>query len=304
MPVVAGQVRPRNPVDAFLARQHQQYGLTPQSEASRIVLLRRLYFNLVGMPPTAEEITAFEHETSPGWYERTVSRLLDDPRHGERWARHWMDIWRYSDWWGFGEQPRNSQKHIWRWRDWIVESLNADVPYDDMVRLMLAADELYPNDLDKLQATGYLVRNYFLFNRNQWMEETVEQVSKGFLGLTVNCAKCHDHKYDPIQQDDFYRMRAFFEPYHVRIDVVPGEPDVTRAGIPRVFDGLLDAPTYLFVRGQERNPDKSTPIAPGVPEFFDFETLRVEPVSLPAQSREPERRPWVFDAHLARGKKI
>ena len=85
---------------------------------------------------------------------------MNDPRHGERWARHWMDIWRYSDWWGLGDQLRNSQPHIWHWRDWIVESLNADLPYDEMVRLMLAADELHPNDLDKLRATGFFARNW------------------------------------------------------------------------------------------------------------------------------------------------
>jgi hypothetical protein len=188
----------RNPVDAFLAQQHQQHGLRPQAEAERVILLRRLYLDLIGIPPTADEI-GFETDQSPAWYQHTVDRLLDDPRHGERWARHWMDIWRYSDWWGLGQQLRNSQKHIWHWRDWIIESLNDDTPYDEMVRLMLAADELHPSSLDKLRATGYLARNYFLFNRNQWLEETVEHVGKGFLGLTVNCAKCHTHKYDPIK---------------------------------------------------------------------------------------------------------
>ena len=153
---------------------------------------------------------------------------------------------------------RNSQPHIWHWRDWIVDSLNANVPYDEMIRSMLDADELYPNDLDKLRATGFLARQYFIFNRNSWLEETVEHVSKGFLGLTMNCAKCHDHKFDPIEQADYYRMRAFFEPYYVRMDSVPTEPDLTRDGIPRVFDSKLDTPTYLFVRGQESNPDKTT----------------------------------------------
>jgi mono/diheme cytochrome c family protein len=289
----------RNPIDAFLHEQHIQQELSPQPEASRPVLLRRLHLDLIGIPPSLAEIAACENDLSPNWYEETVKRLLDDPRHGERWARHWMDIWRYSDWWGLGQQLRNSQKHIWHWRDWIIESLNEDMPYDEMVRLMLAADELHPNDLSQLRATGFLARNFFLFNRPQWMEETVEHVSKAFLGLTMNCAKCHDHKFDPLAQEDFYRMRAFFEPYHVRMDVVPGEADLERDGIPRAFDGLLDQPTYLYIRGDENNPDKSTVIEPGVPEILAFAELDIEPVALPDEAWQPERRAWVIDANLA-----
>ncbi len=288
----------RTPIDAFLEQQQRKHGITPQPEAPRIIQLRRLHLDLIGTPPTAEEIAACEADQSPLWYEQTVKRLLDDPRHGERWARHWMDIWRYSDWWGLGDQLRNSQKHIWHWRDWIVESLNADTPYDEMIRLMLAADEMHPNDLGKLRATGYLARNYWLFNRPQWMEETVEHVGKGFLGLTMNCARCHDHKYDPIAQDDYYRLRAFFEPYHVRLDVVPGEPDLTRDGIPRIFDGLPDEPTYMYVRGDERNPDKSRVIQPGIPQVLSFADLVISPVTLPEEAQEPERRPWVLEAYV------
>ncbi|MFN0195301.1 MAG: DUF1553 domain-containing protein [Planctomycetaceae bacterium] len=298
-PQVANAAWVKNPIDAFLSRQHEQHELTPQPEAPRAILLRRLHMDLIGIPPTAEEIAAFDADTSAEWYEKSVERLLNDPRHGERWGRHWMDIWRYSDWWGLGDQLRNSQKHIWHWRDWIIESLNNDASYDEMVRLMLAADELYPNDLDKLRATGYLARNYFLFNRNQWMEETVEHVSKGFLGLTLNCAKCHDHKYDPFAHADFYKMRAFFEPYHVRLDVAPGEADLNRDGIPRVYDGHLDLPTYRFVRGQENSPDKTIAIAPGVPEMFTFRELAIQPVPLPVEAWQPERRPWVLEAYLA-----
>ena len=289
----------RNPIDAFIADYRQRHGLVPQVEATRAELVRRLYLDLVGLPPTFEELASVDADQSADWYERLADRLLDDPRHGERWARHWMDIWRYSDWWGLGDQLRNSQLHIWHWRDWIVESLNADMPYDEMVRLMLAADELHPNDLDKLRASGFLARNYVLFNRNQWMDETVEHVGKAFLGLTLNCAKCHDHKYDPIEQVDYYRMRAFFEPYHVRLDVVPGEADLSRDGIPRAFDGAVDAPTYLFVRGQEAQPDKSTVISPGIPKLLAFRDLNVEPTPLPAEAWQPERRTWVREAYLA-----
>lgn len=289
----------QHPIDALLGIGHRAHRLQPLPEAPRIVLLRRLYLDLIGVPPTADELVQFEQDQRPGWYERVVDRLLEDPRHGERWGRHWMDIWRYSDWWGLGAQLRNSQKHIWHWRDWIVESLNEDLPYDEMVRLMLAADELHPADIHRLRATGYLARNYFLFNRPHWMEETVEHVSKGFLGLTMNCARCHDHKYDPIDQADFYRMRAFFEPYHVRLDMLPGATDFERDGLPRVFDGLLDEPTYRYIRGDEKNPDQSVVIQPGVPRFLEPNELQIKPVQLPPEAWMPERQPWVLDAYMA-----
>ena len=293
----------RNSIDAFIAEDHRRQGLTPQVEATRSELIRRSYLDLIGVPASLEELAFIEADHDDGWYERLTKRLLDDPRHGERWARHWMDIWRYSDWWGLGDQLRNSQPHIWHWRDWIVESLNADTPYDELIRLMLAADELHPNDLDKLRATGLLARNYFLFNRNQWMDETVEHVSKGFLGLTMNCAKCHDHKYDPIEHADYYRMRAFFEPYHVRLDIVPHETDLNRDGIPRVFDGRLDTPTYRFIRGNENQPDKSAVLAPGLPKLLAFRAMTINPVTLPPEAWQPERRPWVQEAHVAAAKK-
>ena len=289
----------KNPIDAFIELGHRKQQLSPQPAAPAIILLRRLYFDLLGVPPSDEEIKAFEHDTASERYERTVEHLLRDPRHGERWARHWMDIWRYSDWWGLGDQLRNSQKHIWHWRDWIVESLNDDTPYDEMVRLMLSADESHPNDLSKLRATGYLARNYFLFNRPQWMEETVEHVSKGFLGLTLNCAKCHDHKFDPLEQEDFYRMRAFFEPYHVRLDMLPGESDLAVDGIPRAYDRQLDTPTYLYIRGDEKNADTSTVIAPAVPRIISFDALNIFPVVLPVEAWQPERRTWVANNLLA-----
>ena len=302
VPVVADAGWVRNPLDAFIAKKREAHGLAPQPEVPRGVLLRRLSFDLLGLPPSAEEISALENDQRPEAYEKLVERLLNDPRHGERWARHWMDVWRYSDGWGFGDQLRNSQKHLWHWRDWVMESLNADTPYDEMVRQMLAADELYPGDPTKLRATGYLARGFFLFNRNQWMEETVEHVGKGFLGLTMNCAKCHDHKYDPIAHADYYRMRAFFEPYHVRTDMVPGETDLARDGIPRAFDGWLDAPTYRFVRGEESKPDKSKVIEPGVPALLAFKEPVIQPISLPLEAWQPERMPWVLVAHIALAK--
>ncbi len=304
VPARSDQSWGRNPIDALIASRHESLGLTPQLPADAALQVRRLYIDLIGMPPTPDEAVAILGRSDNGPldesdYTQLVHSLLEDPRHGERWARHWMDIWRYSDWFGLGDQLRNSQLHIWHWRDWIVESLNDDLPYDEMVRLMLAGDELAPQDLQKLRATGYLARNFFLFNRHQWMDETVEHVSKSFLGLTMNCAKCHDHKYDPLPQDDYYRMRAFFEPYHVRLDMLPGETDLKRNAIPRAFDGPADIPTYLFVRGEETQPDKSRAILPGVPDVLQFKELEISPVDLPAEAWQPERRQWVQDSHLA-----
>lgn len=289
----------RSPIDAFLQAAREQAGLRPQAEAPRHVLIRRLYLDLVGLPPDSAELAELLTDTAPDWYEALVERLLADPRHGERWARHWMDVWRYADWWGLGSQHRNSQKHMWHFRDWIVESLNDDVGYDEMVRLMLAADELHPDDLDRLRATGFLARNWFLFNRGPWLDETVEHVGKGLLGLTLNCAKCHAHKYDPIRQEDYFRMRAFFEPIETRVDILPGEADLERDGIPRVFDGHLDAPTHLLVRGDDARPDTSESLAPGVPQVLAFAPVGIVPVALPRTAFEPERRPWVLDAYVA-----
>src|SRR5207248_10140104 len=123
--------------------------------------------------PTRAELHAFLDDPAPDAYEKAVDRVLADPRYGERWGRHWMDVWRYSDWAGYGAEVRDSQPFIWRWRDWIVESLNADKGYDRMLLEMLAADELCPNDDDALRATGFLVRNYKMLSREQWLEDTV-----------------------------------------------------------------------------------------------------------------------------------
>ncbi|HZU37182.1 MAG TPA: DUF1549 domain-containing protein, partial [Gemmataceae bacterium] len=290
----------RNPIDAFIAAAQEQHGLTAGRPADRRLLLRRVYLDLIGLPPTRQELAAFVADPAPDAYEKVVDRLLASPQYGERWGRHWMDIWRYSDPWGLGDEVRNSQKHIWHWRDWILASLNQDKGYDAMIREMLAADELYPNDLDRLRATGFLVRSYFKFNRNTWLEDTIEHTSKAFLGLTMNCARCHDHKFDPISQTDYYRFRAFFEPYQVRMDELPGQPDMLKDGLPRVFDCNLDAPTYLFVRGNEKQPKKNHRLRPGVPALLGGLPLDIRPVSLPLEARAPELRQFVFEDRVRR----
>jgi hypothetical protein len=290
VPAVHDERWVRNPIDAFILAKLEEKGLRPAPPAEPGIQLRRLTLDLVGLPPNLTDAAAWKSAPSESQYRTLVSKLLSDPAYGERWGRHWMDIWRYSDWWGLGAQLRNSQKNIWHWRDWIVESLNADVPYDRMVRLMLAADEVEPENLADLRATGYLARNYFLFNRNQWLDETVEHVGKGFLGLTVNCAKCHDHKYDPIGQTDYYKMRAIFEPYMVRNDAAPGSSDISADGIPRAYDARPEDPTYLFIRGDDKNPDKSRKIDPGVPDFLEGLSFEAKRVELPQETAKPGLR--------------
>ena len=257
-----------------------------------------MYLDLIGIPPTPDELHAFLKDTSPDAYEKVVDRLLASPMYGERWGRHWMDVWRYSDPFGNGEEYRYSQRHVWRWRDWIIESLNADKGYDRMILEMLAGDEVAPGDRDTLRATGYLARNWYKFNRTAWIQDTVEYTAAGFLGITLRCARCHDHKYDPISQADYYRFRAVFEPHDVRIDPVPGQPDVNKDGVARAFDKTPDAPTYLFVRGDERTPDKSRPLTPGVPGVFGdrprgerghVRARRTSPRSLPAAADAARR---------------
>ena len=285
-------------VDAFIDAHRSEEGLTAQLPARKSIWLRRVYLDLIGIPPTVEEIRAFETDDTPTVRQTVVDRLLVSPHYGERWGRHFMDIWRYTDWWGLGAQLRYSQKHIWHWRDWIVESLNSDRGYDQMVIEQLAGDELAPSDIDTLRATGFLARNYYLFNRTTWLEDVVEHTGKAFLGLTLNCAKCHDHKYDPISQTDYYAWRAIFEPHHVRLDELPGETDLEKNGLPRVYDLHLEKSTYVHVKGDAKNPDRSRVIAPGVPTAFAFAPLNIQPVTLPAQAHHPALQPWIFSNHL------
>jgi uncharacterized protein DUF1549/uncharacterized protein DUF1553/cytochrome c len=302
VPQTAHPSSSRNPIDAFIAHEQDQMGLVSGQEAAKNLLVRRVYLDLIGLPPTTEELHAYLADEAPDAYERVVDRLLASPEYGRRWGRHWMDVWRYSDWAGYKQEVRESQRHIWRWRDWIVESLNADKGYDRMVVEMLAGDEIAPANADVLRATGYLVRNRHASNRNIWLDATVEHTAKAFLGLTINCARCHDHKYDPIPQIDYYRMRAIFEPHDVATDRLVGQPDLLKDGLVRIFDDKPDAPTYRFIRGNEKQPDKEHPVEPGLPEVLAGH-FDVQPVNVPAEARSRALRPEFRDEDLAAARK-
>ena len=296
----------RNPIDRFISAEHESRKLKPRPEASKAVLLRRVYLDVIGLSPTPEEQREFLEDKSPRAYERLIGKLLNDPRYGERWGRHWMDVWRYSDWagWSGGNQIRDSKPHIWRWRDWIVEALNSDKGYDQMVVEMLAADELAPENTNTLRATGFLARNYKMLSREQWLEDTIKHTSQAFLGLTMGCAKCHDHMTDPISQAEYYQMRAIFEPHHVRTDRLPGELDVLKDGLVRVYDTATNARTFFFNRGDERKPDTNRVMGPGLPQVFRA-SLEAQPVKLPRYSAHPDHREFVIrDTTAASEKKI
>lgn len=302
VPTVEGIPLKSNPIDAFLAAQQKERGVVPGPLADKETLIRRASLDLTGLAPTAAELRTYLEDPSADAYEKVVDRLLASPRYGERWGRHWMDVWRYSDWDGYNAEIRESQPHIWRWRDWIVESLNKDKGYDRMLVEMIAADEAVPDDPDALRATGYLVRNWYKFNRNVWLDNIVEHTSKAFLGLTINCARCHDHKYDPIAHEDYYKFRAFFEPHEIRTDRIAGQPDPLKDGLVRVYDKDPKTPTFLFERGDEKRPVKEKALDPGLPRVLSQGKFPVEAVNLPSQAYYPGTRPFVQEETLAQAK--
>jgi hypothetical protein len=317
-PAVPSGFGGRNPIDAFVAAARRDRALPAAAVASRDTLLRRVYLDLTGLPPTRAELLAFRADRSPQAYEKVVDRLLESPQYGERWGRHWMDVWRYSDWYGRRSvnDVRNSYSQVWRWRDWIVRSLNEDQGYDRMVQEMLAADELCPEDDAKIVATGFIVRNWYSLNYNQWMRDQVEHTGKAFLGLTLNCAHCHDHKYDPITQKDYFAFRAFFEPLELRRDRWPNDPDPgpfqkyiyasstapVPSGMIRVFDEKPEAKTYLYRLGDERNRFAGEPTAEAsAPGFFlSAVPIKVEPVKLPPRAFYPGLKPYVIEEERGR----
>ncbi|MEP6540205.1 MAG: DUF1549 domain-containing protein, partial [Bryobacteraceae bacterium] len=206
----------KNPIDAFVLSKLESKSLTPAPPADRRVLIRRAYFDLIGLPPTPEEVQDFVASTAPDAYEKVIDKLLADSRYGERWARHWLDLARFAESDGFaidGERPT-----AWRYRDYVIRAFNKDKPYDQFIKEQLAGDELERGGgADRLTALGFLRMgtweadaNFKTQLRQDVLNEITTTIPQVFLGLTVGCARCHDHKYDPIPQRDFYRFQSFF----------------------------------------------------------------------------------------------
>ena len=214
VPEVSDTAWSDNPIDAFLLAAMQAGGASPASEADKITLVRRAYLDVHGLPPTPEQIDAFVNDDSPDAWENLIDELLGSPHYGERWARHWMDLVRYADSGGFEFDV--DRPYMYRYRDYLVDSFNDDKPYDMFVRQQLAGDEYAPDSDEAMIATGMLrvgpEAGAGELNRLDELDDLITTTSLAFMGMTVGCARCHNHKFDPIAQADYYRMQAVFWP--------------------------------------------------------------------------------------------
>ncbi|MBW8884515.1 MAG: PSD1 domain-containing protein, partial [Planctomycetia bacterium] len=265
-----------NPIDIFIRERLAEKGLHPSQQAQKHHLIRRLAFDITGLPPSAADVTAFAADMRPDAYERVVDRLLASPQYGERWARHWLDIVRFAQSNGY---ERDSEKPLaWRYRDYVIRALNEDKPYDQFLIEQLAGDELEPLTDDSLSATGY-------YRLGVWddepddgkqakadeLDDIVSTTASAMLGLTLGCARCHDHKFDPVSQEDYYSFTAFMQNIHLYgkvADVISGGQPVDKEGIFRKLPSgggetlcvrEHDNPppqSFVFIRGNAHTPGR------------------------------------------------
>ncbi|CAN5246738.1 PSD1 and planctomycete cytochrome C domain-containing protein [soil metagenome] len=212
LPPVKGEGWCQSPVDRFLLAKMESQSLTPAPTADRRTLIRRVTYDLTGLPPTYAEVQAFESDTSPKAYEALIDRLLQSPHYGEQWGRHWLDLARYSDSKGYVyAREEKFWVHAWTYRDWVVKALNDDMPYDRFVTLQLAADRATPQDRSAHAAMGFLtVGRRFLGVTHDIVDDRIDVVGRGLLGLTISCARCHNHKFDPVPTEDYYALVGVF----------------------------------------------------------------------------------------------
>ncbi len=255
----------KNPIDAFILRRLEERGQSPSPLTSKRTLLRRAYYDLIGLPPTLEEVEAFEQDTAPDAYERVLDRLLAMPQYGERWGRHWLDVVRFAQTNGY--ERDGEKQNAWKYRDYVIAAFNKDKPYNQFLREQLAGDELSPATDESIAATGF-------FRLGVWddepddkqqsladeLDDVVSTIGSSMLGMTIGCSRCHDHKFDPISQEDYYSLTAFFanltpygkEPETIQIDLPSGQGKTLglkeKGGVP--------PKTHVLVRGSAASPAK------------------------------------------------
>jgi hypothetical protein len=254
LPAVKNSGWCRNPIDTFILARHEAEGLSPSPEADKITLIRRLSLDLIGLPPSIPDVDAFVADTREDAYARLVDRLLDSPQYGERWGRIWLDAARYADSDGY---EKDKSRQVFAYRDWVIHALNRDLPYSQFIIEQIAGDLLPGAGQDQLVATGFL-RNSMINEeggvdpeqfRMEAMFDRMDCIGKGILGLTIQCAQCHDHKYDPLRQEEYYRIFAFLNNSHeANVAVYTPKDQIQRAEILRKI-GEIEAEI------QHRHPD-------------------------------------------------
>ncbi len=291
---------PRNPIDYFILKKLEANGLAPSQEADPATLVRRLTFDLIGLPPTPKEISDFvaackPTESFPWAYSALVERLLASPHYGERWARPWLDIVRFGESNGF--EHDELRPNAWPYRDWVIQALNQDLPYDEFVSLQIAGDVLRPNDPAAIAATGFLVAGGYdsvgqkqqsaamrAVVRQDELEDMISTMSQGVLGLTVHCARCHDHKFDPIRQVDYYRLSAALAGVHHGERPLPNQKERKAYA---VAPSTPEA-TFLLIRGEPSR--KGAEMTPGGVAALGASDFRMQ-----ADAPDAERRRCLAD---------
>ena len=313
IPKVKAKQWVRNPIDAFVSRRLEEVDLKPSQQADPATLIRRLYLDLTGLPPTIDEADTFLKNPTEEQLQKQVQALLDSPHHGEKWARHWLDAARYADSDGF---EKDKPRFVWMYRDWVVNAINRDLPYDRFVIEQIAGDLLPDATQDQLVATGFL-RNSMLNEeggidpeqfRMEAMFDRMDAIGKAILGVTIQCAQCHSHKYDPLSQTEYYRMFAFLNNSHEgSIPVYPPEANKVRQ---RVLDDIRQIEDQLKADHSDwmsQMQDWMDSVRGNQPEWTVLQIANAEPSnnaqryfeqpdkSLIAQGYAPTR----FTAHFA-----
>jgi hypothetical protein len=271
-------------LDRFVLSRLEAAGLTPSPPATPNVLLRRLYYDLIGLPPTAADVAEFVADPTDAHYEVAVDRLLASPRFGERWARHWLDIARYADTKGYVFTEDRGYKHAYTYRDWVIASFNADRPFDRFVVAQLAGDQI--DDPSCASASGFLTLGRRFLNRQpDIIDDRIDVVTRGLMGLTVSCARCHDHKYDPISAADYYAMYGVF---------ASSEEKPRDDAPPALVDAATPYDPHVFLRGNAGNPGPKVDrrfltilAADGKPPAFQHGSGRREMAEAIASSENP-----------------